>query len=24
VMNLSLGGPVFPPLGPPVIKPPAS
>jgi len=24
VMNLSLGGPAFPPLGPPVIKPPAS
>jgi len=24
VMNLSLGGPAFPPLGPPVIKPPSS
>jgi succinate-acetate transporter protein len=24
VMNLSLGGPAFPPLGPPMIKPPSS
>lgn len=24
VMNLSLGGPAFPPLGPPIIKPPSS